>query len=237
MSVPEEIAKATQEVAKTTQRFADLTDKYFGGALANFGEMLEVRSAVWKLNNLISCAKRIDKMVKEHNLGGKVEQIVPRQALPLIQAMSEEDDPDLQGLWASYVANGLTGGGQLTRRLTNILRDLEPADVGILRRIFDLDIGLPRGVRLTVDMIAFEREAGCTHQQAQSFFSRATAAGLFSHEADLEMYLIGEGARGFEAPLAVSFPTEVGTFTPTPLLLMLQNATAAKLGTSAPVDG
>lgn len=216
-------SESLAEVAKVAQQGIGFIDKYFGNALSHVGDVAEMNAYLWKIKNLKKTFKLAEEIVSsDPEFQRKLNRIPDRQAIPLLDAISMESDETIQDLWAAYLANGALSTNTLSRKLTDILKALEPADVPILHNIFGRDLGLIRPIREYVAEHEIVVSSGASTEEIDSFFARLSATGCFTFESNHEVYLIT--GPSMEGPLLLSFSTTLGEFRPTPLLLLLQRA-------------
>lgn len=93
---------------------------------ALFGDLFDIpgqRVKIWRLRNLRAVAEKAKK------LGLSAGDPIPMKAqLALASAVSEEDDPDLQDLWARIIVNTLAGV-EIDTFLIDTVRKLSRSDV------------------------------------------------------------------------------------------------------------
>jgi len=122
----------------------------FGPALTEFGEMLADNARFWRFSNLLKIREKVERIVKERNVPEDAMSMLPfGDAIRTIEAASEEDEDDVQELWARLIIKAAEGKATKINKLhIDILRSLAPADTAllellhpsILNRIFSSEV-------------------------------------------------------------------------------------------------
>jgi hypothetical protein len=136
----------------------------------------------------------------------EIKRIDFRNAVPLLEAISDESDERLQDVWAAYFANALdprnrnvTANGQLI----DVIRRLEPQDIHVLASITTEELRERRADA----QIKKPEDVGMTERALFESLSRLTALGLFSFS---NQNLTVWGA--VDRPCRVNFETPIGEF-------------------------
>ena len=88
------------------------------------------------------------QIIREKGLGEKFTPVPPKLALPIFHYASLEENDELQDLWAHLLASALDPQAEEIRgAYVDIIRQLEPVDVHILRAIYDRYIGVDPTLR------------------------------------------------------------------------------------------
>ncbi len=147
LNAANEVAKAVTEVAKTTSKAIDAS-KEFGSFLKPFIDCTleqaigivedKFKYARWK--NQVRLMEKAHEYLRDKNLTEPSRIIPLKLAVPLLQAASIEDDNYLQDLWAKLLTNfaNKDSGVDLQRSYIDILKRMNPLEVIILKKIYDL---------------------------------------------------------------------------------------------------
>ncbi|MFA6191400.1 MAG: Abi-alpha family protein [Sulfurimonas sp.] len=139
-----EEAVAVVEVAKTTNnainKGAELTKfiaKLFSPSLNNLAEICEQYTAVWKIENALKLQDRLNIVLEKRGNPELISQLPLRIGLPLLEAALNEDDDNLQNLWANLLASSMTNENQTksTKTYIEILKQLDIEDAKLLHTI------------------------------------------------------------------------------------------------------
>ena len=97
------------QLPSTSRVIADFCRKLLGPAAEQIGQSLGERLVVFRVNNLLKIAERVEKILEERDAPRPATtHLPPSVGLPLIDKASYEDDPKLQSMWANLIANSLT---------------------------------------------------------------------------------------------------------------------------------
>jgi len=136
-----EEAEAAKEIAVTTGKAIDAGVKLggffrlvLGDAAIELGGAVKDWATYFRYNNLLKIQDKVFKLHDKRRLEGKTIVIPPRYAIPLIHNASQEDNDDIQQLWAGLVANSTDPNKKLNvqKIYIEILSSLEPIDVQIM---------------------------------------------------------------------------------------------------------
>lgn len=136
-----EESEAVKEIAVTTGKAIDAGMKLggffrlvLGDAAIELGGVVKDWATYFRYNNLLKIQDKVFKLHKKRKLEGKTIVIPLRYAIPLIQNASQEDNDDIQSLWAGLVANSTDPNKRLNiqKIYIEILSSLEPIDVQIM---------------------------------------------------------------------------------------------------------
>lgn len=226
--ITDEQAKAVQEVAKLGQSVMEGGGRAGGYIAETFKDVIGHVVGRWSddaqgklLQNRIRWVKLLERELEAAGLTGNLERIADRQAFPLLAAIEVEDDDEVQMVWAKYVTNALNPdkpGVSINRRLTDTIRSLEPEDLPILRRIFEIDLSAK-----TIEATVLPLEAFGVPPEALDFtMTRFVSLGLFTYSVGDYLAVTSGGQEGW--PCWVEIRTSLGEYRSAPLLLMLQQA-------------
>ena len=147
MDIPiEAIAKATEEVAKTTGKGIDLVQSS-GGFLAEFireplAEWIGIQTDNLKarrIENRIDLQLRVQAKYEAAAITN-YRQIPFSIGVPLLEAATLEESPELRDLWANLIVNFSNQDSKIgiEKSFVSVLRDLSPLDVRILEKIYSM---------------------------------------------------------------------------------------------------
>jgi hypothetical protein len=158
MSEPDsisEVAKATQEVAKTAGKAIEAA-REAGGFLAEFiKEPLREQVGIWTDNlrhkrweNQLALQEKA--LAKISALGSKFQfrQIPMRLGVPLLEAASLADEPELQEVWSNLIVTFANENSEIgpERSFVSVLGELSPLEAVILEKIYAVAGGETGGV-------------------------------------------------------------------------------------------
>jgi hypothetical protein len=139
MSVPDPVTTGVAlasalQIAKQAQEFLAAATGHPGESVGTIlGNMK--RQRVQHVEQIVS---------KSHftllNIGVTAKDVPLKIIHPLLEAASLEDNPEIQELWANLIANAADprGGVIVRESFTPALRQLTPADVHFLDKLYDL---------------------------------------------------------------------------------------------------
>jgi hypothetical protein len=136
-----EEAEAVKEIVKTTGKAIDAGVKLggffrlvLGDTAIELGGVVNDWTKYFRYKNLLKIQDKVFDLHAKRKFEGKTIPIPPRYAIPLIQNASQEDDDDIQSLWAGLVANATDPNKRLNinKIYIEILSSLEPIDVQIM---------------------------------------------------------------------------------------------------------
>ncbi|MBZ5757966.1 DUF4393 domain-containing protein [Rhizobium sp. VS19-DR104.2] len=142
--------KATQELAKLGQKSLETADKaggwldnIFGSGFRHLGGAFEDSMAAYRVRNRVKVLQKTKKVIEESGMEGTIDQLDPRIAVPMLNAIADENDEVLQDVWAAYIANAVNPSKpKPDRLLIEIIKQLEPSDWAILQKIFGKENGV-----------------------------------------------------------------------------------------------
>jgi hypothetical protein len=106
----------------------------FGSALTEFGEMLADSVKLWRFQNLLRIRDKVDRIVQERDVPEAAFKALPfGDSMRTIEAASQEDEDDVQELWARLIVKAAESDTpQINKLHIEILRSLAPADTALL---------------------------------------------------------------------------------------------------------
>ena len=102
MQSVEKIAEATRDIIV---RLGDSFDKYLGSPAVEMGGIAGDWMKYYRYKNMLTILDKVEELHRQRKLEGRPIPISPRMAIPLLDAVSAEDDETLQNLWARLIAN------------------------------------------------------------------------------------------------------------------------------------
>ncbi len=143
----EESAKAVQEVAKTTSNAIDASremggfvSRFVSGPLEQGVGIIEdkLRYVRWERQQRL--IKRSEEYIQQQGLSSPNKPLLLKNAVPLLEYATLEEDDYLQDMWARLLVNGTnkSTGINLERSFIEILSQLNSLEVNILEAIYSL---------------------------------------------------------------------------------------------------
>jgi hypothetical protein len=113
---------------------AVLVLKLLGKPASEMGELLRDVVQGWRLSNLTRTAEKLERILKERGLGVELKPLPTGVALALVEAVSREDEEDVQRLWAQLLANHADPNRslELDKDVIEIVRQLTSIDARVL---------------------------------------------------------------------------------------------------------
>ncbi|ELL9330414.1 DUF4393 domain-containing protein [Vibrio fluvialis] len=140
-------AVATQEVAKTASNAIDAT-REFGGFISKFISgpielscgIIEDKLRYIRWERQVSLIEKANKLMDQKGFVVPDVQIAIKNAVPLLEYATLEENDDLQALWANLLVNGTNSrsGVALERSFIEILGQLSYLEVMILQAVYGL---------------------------------------------------------------------------------------------------
>jgi hypothetical protein len=144
----EESAKAVQEVAKITSNAIDagremggFVSRFVSGPLEQGIGIIEdkLRYIRWE-RQMRLIQRRSNDFLKQQQLSSPNKPIPIKNAIPLLEYATLEEDDCLQDMWARLLVNGTneSTGKNIERAFIEILAQLTPLEAQILQTIYSL---------------------------------------------------------------------------------------------------
>ena len=136
----DEEAKAVQEVAKATSKVLEITEKagpflerVFGPPIENAVGIVSDRLAYYRLVQFYSLIDKTRQILPDRGVHNP-RSVLPKLAVPLIEAATVEDNETLHDLWANLLATAMDPNApQIKRSFIGILSQFEPSDAHLLK--------------------------------------------------------------------------------------------------------
>lgn len=155
-----ETAKATQEVAKTASNAID-AGREMGGFIARFVSgpleqcvgIFEDKLKYIRWERQQRLIKRSEEFMQQLGLTNPNKLIPLKNAIPLLQYATLEEDNNLQDLWARLLVNGTNEatGINIERAFIEILAQISPLEAQILQAIYRLPFEKTRHVGVVTE--------------------------------------------------------------------------------------
>ena len=113
---------------------AEVIASLFGPASEQIGIMFEDWAKYWRVHNVLKVSEKLQALEAKHGVRRGAAVIPPRIGIPALQHLADEDDEQLQSLWANLLYRALDPdvGSRPNRTLVNVLKEVEPTDVKVL---------------------------------------------------------------------------------------------------------
>lgn len=110
----------------------------FGSALTEFGEMFSDQMKLWRFKNLLQIREKVDRLASERAVPDALLSVLPfGDAMRTLEAASQEDEDDVQELWACLIVKAASSDKPSINKLhIELLRSLTPADTALLELLY-----------------------------------------------------------------------------------------------------
>ncbi|TQV65819.1 DUF4393 domain-containing protein [Exilibacterium tricleocarpae] len=142
-----ETAKATQEVAKTASKAIDagremggFVSRFISGPLEQGVGIIEDKLKYIRWERQQRLIRRAEEFLKNKGLPNPDNPIPLKNAVPLLEYATLEEDDDLQDLWAYLLVNGsnISTGINIERSFIEILSQISSLEARILKAVYAL---------------------------------------------------------------------------------------------------
>lgn len=125
----------------------------FGGALTEFGNMLSDQMRYWRLTNILRIREKVDRLANEHQVPDALFQALPfGDAMRTLEAASQEDEPDVQELWAGLIVRAASSDRPAINKLhIELLRSITPVDASLLEVLYPSIAGMSFASRKEIE--------------------------------------------------------------------------------------
>lgn len=136
-----EAAKAAQQAIPIIERWGERLGTFFyrvvGKGAENLGGAFSDWAAVYRHQNALKLADKVEEIHRKRKIVGKTIPIPPRLSIPLLEKATLENDETLIDMWAGLIANAMdsTSSVQARRTFIELLNSLEPVDALVLQEI------------------------------------------------------------------------------------------------------
>lgn len=221
----------SDEEAKTLRHLADKTETAIKAVLGPMavelsgwaGEAIGSKRDLWRLKNQLNMFEEARKILSDRNVKPDLAGVLPRQFVPLLEAIGNEDNDNIQKMWAGLIANAADPNRrqQVNRAFTHILASIDPLEAQILQWIEPILLKSdPNKVGEGIDADRICTDLGISGSDLKFSLHHLSSLGCFRVSANAE-FLIGNSAPNDPWPSIVS--DEV-IFQPTELAVALIQA-------------
>ncbi len=143
----EESAKAVQEVAKTTSNAIDASremggfiSRFVSGPLEQGVGIFEDKLRYIRWERQVRLIRRSEEFLEEQGFPSPNKPIPLKNAVPLLEYATLEEDDYLQDMWARLLVNGTNDstGINIERSFIEILGQINPLEVRIMKAVYAL---------------------------------------------------------------------------------------------------
>lgn len=124
--------RAASEASPQVSRFVGTI---FGSAVIQLDAMIEDRWKTWRLRQWLKLATKSEALLERNGL--TASQIPFDVVLPLIESASLVEDENLVDCWAALLANAAGQERKVPPSFVHVMKELEPATVGILSSLYE----------------------------------------------------------------------------------------------------
>lgn len=116
----------------------------FGDAITEFSNMLSDQMRYWRFTNLLRIREKVDRLASEHNVPDALFQALPfGDAMRTLEAASQEDEPDVQELWAGLIVRAASSSRPAISKIhIELLRSITPIDASLLELLYPSITGM-----------------------------------------------------------------------------------------------
>lgn len=137
----EELAKAAGQIAVDTSKdIRGVLGKIFGESVEELGKAFGDKVRHWRLKNLLKMADEIESLRAAQRIPVESLNELPMgDAVRVIEAVSSEDDEDVQRLWAQLIVNSANPNSDVVIKkfYLDLLKSLAGPEVVLLRLLWE----------------------------------------------------------------------------------------------------
>lgn len=161
----EESAKAVQEVAKATSKAIDASTKmgcfisrFVSGSLNQGIGIFEDKLRYIRWERQIRLIQRSEEFLKQQGLTNPNKSIPLKNAVPLLEYATLEEDDYLQDMWARLLVNGTNKltGINIERSFIEILAQMSSLEAQVLEAIYSLPFEKTRHAGIVTEKLPWE---------------------------------------------------------------------------------
>lgn len=154
------VATATGEVAKTSGKIVDAATKLGGFVGDLIVEPLREVAGMWtdslrarRTENYIDLQVRVKSKLEALGPNARLRQVPMRVGVPLLEAATIEEEPDLRDVWATMLANfaNTSSGVSVQKSFVSVLAELSPLEVAIVNTMYAFDRDHPQSGAMWTD--------------------------------------------------------------------------------------
>jgi hypothetical protein len=147
------------------------------------GDFVRSTRGLWGLKNALATLDKVQAIFKRRAIEGKPIPIPLRQAIPILEAIAQEDEASIQEMWATLIANATDPEKRvdIKRAYTGILSAIDPLEADILRALVPFIENADRakvGEEITTDTLASQLEVRV--EQLELALHHLTSLGCFT---------------------------------------------------------
>ncbi|MEH3125578.1 hypothetical protein [Agrobacterium cavarae] len=177
----EELAKLGQKSLETAEKAGGWLDQTFGEGFRNLGGAFEDSMAGFRVRNRTRVLAKTQKAIQAAGLSGNTRPLDPRISIPLLGAISDESDENLQDVWATYIKNAVDPTKPNPDRIIiDVVRRLEPSDWSAIKCLAEGS----GGVKTPADL-------GLSDDECENVMDRLAVIGLFHYDDPRSAVLVG----------------------------------------------
>lgn len=159
-----EAAKATQEVAKTASKAIDagremggFVSRFISGSLEQAVGIVEDKLRYIRWERQQRLIRRAEEYMREQGLSAPNKPMPLKNAVPLLEYATIEENDSLQDMWARLLVNGTneSTGVNIERSFIEILAQLSPLEAQILQVIYALPFEATQHAGIVTENLPF----------------------------------------------------------------------------------
>jgi len=150
----QEASKATGKVAELLAKVGEFVGNVIGPSVSEFAGMAGDWAAYIRMKNLCMIYDKVQDLQSARSTLGKHTPIPTRLAIPLLQAASNEDNEELQEMWASLIVSATDPENKfkLQKVHIGILAQAEPLDAMLLKRMFINSVSTGSDISISIHL-------------------------------------------------------------------------------------
>lgn len=179
--------KAIEETARTVGKAIDagtklgrFTGSVFGAPLHELAgwtcDVIAARPLRWQANNVDCIMADLEKL---RGAGLPVRALPPRQASVVLDAIANEDNADIQQLWAGLLkrATDPSDGYEIKRVHINVLRSIDPPEAKIINTVQKYLVQKSYAKR--IDGVGLSQDSGIEDRDLTVYLHHLASLGCF----------------------------------------------------------
>jgi abortive infection alpha-like protein len=118
-----------KEEAALVKQAGEFMARLLGPAINNLAEIAHLQTQLWKIQNIVRIKKKFDVIVQREG-PENFEYLRPRIAIPSIYSAANEDNDDIQDMWARLLAEAMRKSNDYEhpKSYVSVLEQFEPRD-------------------------------------------------------------------------------------------------------------
>lgn len=126
------IEKGIEEAAATARHYLDTL---LGDSLGQAGRLIADTVGFWRFKNQVRIILKAKAFLESKGIDPKA--VLPKVALPILEAGSLENDEEMHGRWTMLLANAAASPDSISPAFPKILAELSPLDAKILQYAYE----------------------------------------------------------------------------------------------------